>query len=119
MDQRAENKSVSVEESYKRLNTIQFFLVSVMLSLPLIGLVAAFVLSIRIVIFVIARSERVARDLAIAAAALTVGFFGMIVEMLWMFSGHVALAIVADVALNYCILTMVFDERLGHVFTKT
>jgi hypothetical protein len=118
MDQRTEDKTVSAEESLRRLNTMQFFLFSLLLAVPLIGLMVGFVLAMRIVISVIARSKNMTRDLTIAAGTIAAGFLGMMVEMAWMFSGHAVLAVVADVALNYCILTMVINKQLGHVFTK-
>jgi len=117
MDQRPEDKVVSAEESFGRLNASQFFLFSVLLALPIIGLMVGFVLAIRIVIFVIARSKNMARDLAIGAGAIALGFFGMIAEIMWMSWGHVVLAVAADAALNYCLLVMVINKRLGHIFT--
>jgi hypothetical protein len=118
MDQRPEDKTVSAEESLRRLNTLQFVFFSVLLALPLIGMMVGFVVAIRVVIFVVARSKNMALELAISAGTIAVGFLGMIVEIVWMSWGHVVLAIAADVALNYCILTMILNKRMGHIFTK-
>lgn len=118
MKQRPEDKTVSAEESLRRLNTLQFLLFSILLALPLVGLMVGFVLAIRVVIFVTARSKKIARDLAVSVGAIAAVFLGMIVEVLWMSSGHVILAIATDAALNYCILTMVLNKQLGHIFMR-
>jgi hypothetical protein len=118
MDQRLGDRTISAEESLNRLSTVQLILYSVLLSLPIIGLVIGFAFAITMIVFVLARSKNVMRDLVHAAVAILVGFSCMIGETILIISGQVILSIAADAVLNYLILTMLLNKKLGHVFSK-
>lgn len=116
MDQRTDDKTVSAEQSMKRLNALQTIGFALLLSLPLIGLLIGCYLALQIVIRVLARSKRVALDLLIAASIIALGFIGMVAGFFVMIYGHVFLGFAGDTALNYFILTVMLGKWLGHVF---
>lgn len=117
MDQRTDDNTVSAEQSMKRMNTMQIIFIAVLLTTPVIGFVIGCVVAVSIVALVLARSKYVAVDLAITAGVITLGLAGMIAECLAMAAGHVVTAYAADAALNYFILAVVVEKRLGHIFS--
>lgn len=120
MTRQQTTKTISREDTLKRVNTVRYVFLAALMTVPILGMLIGAFLAIRTVAIIFARSGQFAKDLGLAVGTVVVGFAGMFAAAVWgLMSGHGVLALIADFLLNFWILRGVVFGRLAHIYTAS
>jgi len=109
------SKIVSQKERSRRGLNALCFIWSMLLSIPLLGVLFAMFLIFSLAGIVLGKSAQRLKDLGWIGLGTAIGIAGMVVELLWMGAGWWAPALALSMLLNFLIMKKIVFGPLKHI----